>query len=313
MKVKVRVDREQAILAGSEVHGTAVVDVSVAELTERQRQALASLRQYERSEAYYGMEGNTLALPGAATDQVAVATALDQLADQQEAAAAGRAADLEREVLRLCALPQEGFNRIAFYWLDPVFSSALRDPRLAGPLALREKYQREEEAREMAATIAASAQREAEQAAQAAEEEATAEARRQQREEWVAQQGTPNQQARYAAGLLSVEEIEGEMADGLFRPLAASYGLYQPMGASGICTCEYDAPCHADFSSEAADSATAREWEVMEAIRAALPGAETQLRKHTGESVRCEQTRTRMGVRVTVVVGAYRFSREYAG
>ena len=306
MRVKVYVYRSEAIKAGIETHGWLLVDVPVAELTERQREALVTLRQDEDSR---GISGDALHLPGATTDQAAIAAALDELADKREAAATEEAADVEREVLRLLELPQEEFVAV---WLSDYSPTreAVRDPRLAERMAQRKDYTQAEASRKREAEAEARARREAEQDAARAEDWARIQARRSQREEWVATRGTPNQQARLAANLLPVSDVEEDMAEEAFAPLG-SFVLYEPMHARDVCTCGYDEACHVDFSSEQADEATATEWEVMEALRATLPGAELQLREHHGETKHCEQTVTRRGVKVTVTVEAYRFHREY--
>jgi hypothetical protein len=104
--------------------------------------------------------------------------------------------------------------------------------------------------------------------------------------DWVAAHGDENQRARFAAGMLPEGEAIAAIADAVFSAVslppyktitaadcrAAAPGLAEEFDA-------YDDP-HVYVKVEDSRSATAAQWEALETVRKALPGAEIRLRRH---------------------------------
>jgi hypothetical protein len=126
---------------------------------------------------------------------------------------------------------------------------------------------------------------------------------------WVQDHGSDNQQKRFSVGLLPEDEVVDALRAIAYAPLDA-FDRYVRIKGADFCTCEYDPDLN--YSVEDAASATAEEFERMEAIRALVPDAEITLRTHTGKCDSCEQTQTRNSIRVEIAVGEFSFSREYA-
>lgn len=154
----------------------------------------------------------------------------------------------------------------------------------------------------------------ARQAAEYAREAAHEQAEADQIAAWVSEHGTANQQARMAAGLLPREEVLQEIEAAAYAALN-EFPRYVPLAGKDVA---HVAGCYGEsvhFSSEAAKEATAEEWERMEAIRVAAPaGASIELRTHRGQCQQrgCDLDAYRSGIKVTITVGAFEFTREYA-
>lgn len=173
---------------------------------------------------------------------------------------------------------------------------------------------RERQAAEYAREVAAKVAREQAEATRQQVQDAQQKAEEDQIATWVSQRGTPNQQARYAASLLPRVEVLGEIEAAAYAGLD-SFSRYAPLTGRDVAHIEGCDEDRLHFSSEAADEATADEWNMMEAIRAAAPaGAVIELRTHRGQCQGrgCDLDAYRTGVKVTLTVGAFKFSREYA-
>jgi hypothetical protein len=140
--------------------------------------------------------------------------------------------------------------------------------------------------------------------------------------EWVVQHGTPEQQARQAAGLLPMEEVIEAMADQVFEAgnaferyvcdgAARLQGQLRtlPQYANVVVT-----PNHITIFNTAAVGATAAQWALMEKLRQVFPEATVTLREHRvswkGDAE--APTLTKHGVLVTCKVGPFDLRREYA-
>lgn len=130
---------------------------------------------------------------------------------------------------------------------------------------------------------------------------------------WISTRGTASQQRRAAANLLDEQEIIDAMRNEAFEVLS-SYEQYALMKKDEVCTCEYE-PCRVSYSSKPADSATETEFSQLEQIQKLIqsvhPSAVVQLRVHTGESETCENVVTRKGIKVSVQIGEFTFTREF--
>lgn len=194
----------------------------------------------------------------------------------------------------------------------------VKDEQRQHDVAEREAREREERA---AARAAREARETAErEAARAAEERRTA-----QLAEWVATHGTPNQQARHAAGLLPESEVVDAIRGEVFAPLADE-PRYEKITASEVrATCDdYSDDYPGDtvtFCVDPATDATAQEWDAMARVRdltAVIGGSVTvRLDEHLGQWDCGDDSHplheiTRRSLLVTVIVGELTLTRRYA-
>lgn len=305
MELKVYLPQYHAIKLGLNRHGYVPLEVDVASLVPVQREELARAEKHDNREGHYF----DLALEEWSAEGVIVA--LDAAIAKRAQETAKKATELEAAVNNLLGQPMDVFTQHGRFY-NTTEDVALKDPRLAERIRIRDAWRQQEVERDRAERLAENERIKQARAEETAHREAQDMTENTQVNEWVATQGTPNQRARHAAGLLARDEVLDAIEEEAFKPLQGRSMPYEKMQAKDVCTCEDYSPCHVGFSSCSADSATAEEWEKMEGIKALLPSAEVQLRTHTGESKHCDETVTRNGLRVTVTVGAFEFSREYA-
>jgi hypothetical protein len=140
--------------------------------------------------------------------------------------------------------------------------------------------------------------------------------------EWVAQHGTPEQQARQAAGLLPIEEVIDCIADQVFDA-GSGFERYACDGAArlqdqlrqlrqyaGVVITPNDVTI---FNTDAVE-ATAAQWALMEKLRHVFPDAAVTLREHhvSWKGNTEAPTLTKHGVLVRCKVGPFDLRREYA-
>jgi hypothetical protein len=140
--------------------------------------------------------------------------------------------------------------------------------------------------------------------------------------EWIAAHGTPDQQARQAAGVLPMEEAIEAITDEAFRVLAGR-PRYVHDGIERLQQHVRQFREHADavvtrddvlVTSADAKHMTAAQWATVQEIQTALPGATVTLRMH---KVACKRDLNValdpiFGVLVTQRVGPFTLRREYA-
>lgn len=139
-------------------------------------------------------------------------------------------------------------------------------------------------------------------------EESRARARVEFLAQWVTEYGSENQRARHAAGLLPEAEVIAAITDVAFFPVGIAQ--YDRITADEF---EDDdtGEVRPDYCVGDANSASAAQWDAMEAVRAALPeGAEVKLRRHTGTWG--EEEIVRFGTLAKVRVGPLTVVREFA-
>ncbi|MPY90865.1 MAG: hypothetical protein GEU99_23495 [Luteitalea sp.] len=167
-------------------------------------------------------------------------------------------------------LPGPNDRRVQFRVTDP-------DPLCRVPAEARQRFERDQEARR---TI--KQQRRTEQ-------ERHEEAKRATLAAWVHAHGTEEQRRRFAAGLLPIDDLREAITAHFFAPLDA-FPVYALDGLERLHARFREDPRYADIriapeelsvSSHAAGQATAAQWQRMAELRAALPGANVYLRKHT--------------------------------
>lgn len=139
---------------------------------------------------------------------------------------------------------------------------------------------------------------------------------------WIAEYGTPEQQARQAAGVLPMEEAIEAITDQAFAAIA-DHPPYARDGADRLQAHLRESPEYADavvsyvdlvVVSSNAIKATAAQWAVVQSVQKALPGATVTLRAHRLSWKRQVQAPilTLFGVLVTQKVGPFVLRREYA-
>lgn len=140
--------------------------------------------------------------------------------------------------------------------------------------------------------------------------------------EWIAAHGTPDQQARQAAGVLPMEEAIEAITDGAFgafdhRPRYYHDGAERLQRHLRQVRQYLDAVVTREalmVTSADAKEMTATQWSIVQEIRALLPAATVTLRTH---KLACKDdtqapTLTVCGVLVTCKVGPFTLRREYA-
>lgn len=139
--------------------------------------------------------------------------------------------------------------------------------------------------------------------------------------EWIVKYGTPEQQARLAAGMLPMEEAIDAITDHAFAAIA-DHPAYARDGAERLQAHLHQFPDYADVVISPADlvvvssnavKATAEQWTVVQQTQKALPDATVTLRTHRLLWKRQQQAPalTLFGVLVTQKVGAFTLRREY--
>lgn len=141
--------------------------------------------------------------------------------------------------------------------------------------------------------------------------------------EWIAAHGTPEQQARQAAGMLPMEEVIEAMTDEAFSALR-DRPLYTRDGVAGMQAHLRQFPEYAGAVVTPADlvvtgsnavKASAAQWAAVKELQALLPDANVTLRIHKLNWKREPKgpALTLVGVLVTRKAGPFTFRREYVG
>jgi hypothetical protein len=140
---------------------------------------------------------------------------------------------------------------------------------------------------------------------------------------WVAEHGTPDQQARHAAGLLPVEEVVQAIADHAFEALndrpryigIDHVGLQAHVRGFPAHRHAVLSPTDVAVTVKNAASVTAAQWRAAELIQGIVPDAETVVRCHVIGWKKDPNVPPliAIGVRVTRKIGPFILKREYAG
>jgi hypothetical protein len=139
---------------------------------------------------------------------------------------------------------------------------------------------------------------------------------------WIAEHGTPEQQARQTAGVLPMEEAIEAITDQAFAAVA-DHPPYARDGAERLQAYLREFPECADVVVSPADlvvvstnaiKATAEQWAAVQSMQKALPGAAVTLRAHrlTWKKQPQATTLVLFGVLVTQKIGPFVVRREYA-
>lgn len=140
--------------------------------------------------------------------------------------------------------------------------------------------------------------------------------------EWIAAFGSPEQQSRYAAGVLPLEEAIEAMTDRAFVALE-DRPRYAHDGVAHLQACLRRSPEHADLivtrddlvvTSANAEKMTAGQWALVNELQRLMPEATVTLRVHKLAWKRDLQVAlpTICGVLVTQRVGPFTLRREYS-
>ena len=140
--------------------------------------------------------------------------------------------------------------------------------------------------------------------------------------DWVAQYGTPQQQARHAAGVLPIEEVIEAMTDQAFDA-GAGFERYSFDGAARLQQRLRELPQYANavvtpanvtiFNTDAV-KATEAQWALVQELQRVFPDATVALREHriSWKGDVNAPSLTMYGVIVTRKVGPFDLRREYA-
>jgi hypothetical protein len=139
--------------------------------------------------------------------------------------------------------------------------------------------------------------------------------------DWIAAQGTPDQRARQAAGMLPMEEVIEAITDDVFSPLA-DWPRYERGGAAQYQAFLRPLPDYADVvltdrdllvTSTDAAKASSTQWARMQEAQTRFPNGTVTLRIHRLAHVRDRHapTLTVNGLLVTRRLGPFMLRREY--
>jgi hypothetical protein len=114
---------------------------------------------------------------------------------------------------------------------------------------------------------------------------------------WLREHGTPDQQERFADGVLPAAELRQMLTDYFMGELVARFPRFVRMEPHEVCKeCLWE-PSLYGFSTEPATELTAAQWARRNEIRAALPeGATAEVLVHVGRCADEQHTRVRHGV-----------------
>jgi hypothetical protein len=140
--------------------------------------------------------------------------------------------------------------------------------------------------------------------------------------DWIGTHGTPEQQARHAAGLLSLRDVITVITDQAFAALD-DRPRYVPITTAHLQAHLRQFPEYADLALDNADvrivsrdaiAATAAQWALLKAFREQVPSATVVLRHHAVAWKRRTDAPvlTSLGVLVTTALGPFVLRREYA-
>jgi len=132
--------------------------------------------------------------------------------------------------------------------------------------------------------------------------------------EIVATHADANMQARHEAGMLDLGEALALAEEVIFQALADE-PRFQKLTETDV---DHSDDCHCtpddiDYDVDTIDTATAEQWDRLQALKAKLgrDDAALTLRQHTAEPL-CTGPTRRYGVRIAISEGGYDFIREYA-
>lgn len=346
MKVWVMVDRKKAILAGKNEEGWKLIEVDMGKLSQEEREYVASCRDgyWEKNEYgkyLYEIQGvHAPAMEGrvaeATEDEVILAIREQIVVAGEEKRRAEEKAKLEadarsaeiRQILEMDTekllkkqweYPPEGIDQkelrgamqrgeIALFRL----TQKIQDARMEKKYAEAEKLAEQKNKEIISDVVEKIEAWKVQELAKKAEAERQEAAKKAQIEKWVAEKATENQQKRYEIGLLSEAEIADAIRDEAYRVLDA-FPRFEKIQDSEVCTCT---ECDVDYEMRKAVEATAEEYEALEKIadvvKKAHPDTVVTMMDHVGTSEDCGNEVVRKSVKVEIVVGAFRFSREYA-
>ena len=136
---------------------------------------------------------------------------------------------------------------------------------------------------------------------------------------WLVAHGTPDQVERFDARLLDEEEYIDAMKDAAFAAFA-EFPLYAKITKREVRAVVDDedgelAGCSVKFRSVDPDALTAAEWAKLKKLRAALPAASIEPKRHEGTLDSNEVAWgvvNRMAALATIQFGPFEFRREYA-
>lgn len=331
MKIFMKIDKVAALMAGKDRHGCVMVEVSAAELTPEERDTLSRFTSgrddHQKADFYLDSLGAPYHTLAKAYDEATPDTVRQLLAAIREVdakIAAEKAEEAKKAAEKAEAEVQEYLKKspedlIYHDWKQwklkrsGYYGGVEKDERMAHLLSEANRLialRNEEDARQKAEE--ARLQREQEEREEREEREREVRIKAQVAA-WVEQHGTRSQKDRHREGYLPLGEVKDAMRNAAFTPLD-DFPRYEKLHAVDVCECGYGGEdhCKVTFAAEDSDELTETEYENVRAIRHRLPEAKVQPRIHVGTGSGCNNTVTRKSALVTVKVGEFDFSREYA-
>jgi len=343
MKTIIQINKTDALKAGLDNQGDYALDFDPAEVTQEQRDELASsdTTSYNHQHphtwiANRAINNNIHAGGVAVPDLAALRTLLDaRIARRAGLVAEAKAAD-EKTVTKYMARADEDLIDLNYplvgapeinykYRAREDFLPAAERLQDAAALARIEHLKTEvmpamlagahvewEAEQKRIAEVRARNKREA--AEKKAAEAAKLRRQADQISAWVAARGTNNQLERQAAGLLPADEIVALIRAEAFLALDG-WPRYLKLRASDVCEGyeDYDGTSYhdVDFDADDAETLDADQFDALRDLRTLAPNADVTARIHTGECEECSKTVTRIGYMVRITVGDFDLSREY--
>lgn len=328
MNINVYRERSQAILAGENEHGEKMVDVDVTQLTKSQREALARLGRDDSLSVTHYTESAVIAALDAENvkyeRKIAEYLAMDidkfdsetiyydfnkyrhdprlrvRLDGKEQRAAERKQKKYDDDINYLLTFTPE---EIAIRWgneYDYKLSRVYVDePRLT---TLRSEAQKILDQRKVAKLNA--------EAAEVARQKAIDDFR----SAFVHEHMGTNAQERFAAGLLSADEINEAIEEITFAPLA-NFSLYEKLTTSDFrCEHDYD-DIDVTFKVFDKPDATPDEWERLKKLRDIVEplGGMATLQLHRADcGYRDHDYVYRTSIKITMPAGQLQFKRQYA-
>lgn len=340
VQIAITVDKAMAIKAGRSVYGRQVVkltDADLATFTPEERELLAACP--------FSSDNQTLELR-CQDPRVGYMVSAPPVAEASPEAVRYKLIGLEKNILAEVAANQRkhdeqlaewvaaikdapvdklyGISEVqGKWWIEvPGYQSHVKKDEVRNHPDLAEKFAEAslaaQEALDKAVTKAAEALAEKE-----AEERAKAERverRKAQLAAWVKEHGTENQRKRLRRDLLPENEILAAIREQVFAPVA-DWPLYEKITDQEIWAA-YDVygddEPETTYDSWEADELSAEEFDALERMETAIPGASVQVMIHRGrlersseEEDECYQVE-RKSLKVTVILGEIVVGRRFA-
>ena len=323
-KINIRVEENNAIMAGSKLYGWVTIEYDPSTLTEKQREFIANLSVGKQIFTSFGI-ASTENL-GTIIDEYIATKEREKIVreEREEQAKQEELKEIEKHVQNILSMSNDNLaNKINTYNhrsdidykgynFGDLMTVAYHDPRT---------YDKFDKAIKIY---------EAQKIEQAEKEKIAWESKKEKEKRiknqftaWVDSNMTDTQKKRFAAGLLPDKEIIDSIRDFTFAPLNDE-PIYTKITErevrNNMSNDQYYEEAEVHFNIDPAKSVTDEQFEKMESMTAKIPGAKVKAKKHYGyinedddKDIEEEKSYTeKYSTLVTVTVGELTLSREYA-